>query len=108
MGLLKEIDRLRFIKAPCENISREAVAYSLYKFGEENSISSFRVSDLYSNSKSGVFKEFGIAKSELESHLRSLNSEKNRIITAELNMGLDHISLREDLNAVKALSILLQ
>jgi len=109
MGLLKEVDRLKYIKAPCETISREAVAYSLYKYGEENSIHSFRISDLYSNNcKSGPFKEFGIAKGELENHLRSLNSENNRIITAELNMGLDHILLREDLNAVKAISLLIK
>lgn len=109
MGLLKEVDKLKFTKTPCENITREAVAYSLYKYGEENSIKSFRIADLYSkDSKSGVFKEFGITKSELEKHLRSLNSEQNRILTAELNMGLDHISLREDLDAVKAISFLTQ
>ena len=108
MGLLREVDKLRYVKAPCESISRETVAYSMYKYGEENSINSFRVSDLYSYSKSGIFKEFGITRSELESHLRSLNSENNRILTAELNMGLDHITLREDLNAVTALTILVQ
>lgn len=109
MGLLQETSRLRFTKKPCENISREAVAFSLYMYGEEKSIKSFRISDLYSNNcNSGIFKEFGIPKEKLENHLRSLNSENNRILTAELNTGLDHISLRDDLNAIKAIAILTQ
>jgi hypothetical protein len=65
------------------------------------------VSDLYEEDcKHGVYREFGISKSEFESQLRSLNSDANRVLVAELNMGLDSITLRDDLNALEALKIL--
>ena len=35
--------------------------------------------------------------------LRYLSSEANRVIIAELNMGLDHITLRKDLNSISVL-----
>lgn len=105
MGLLVETDKLRFTKMPYNDLSRDAVAYSLYKYSEIKGIKSFRIADLYSaETKEGVNKEFGISKNELEKHLRSLNSETNRVLVAELNMGLDYITLREDLNALSALS----
>lgn len=109
MGLLEEIEKQRYRKIPTDEVSREAVAYSLYKYGEENDIKSFRVSDLYQQEcKAGPYREFGIGKAQLEKQLRSLNSESNPVLTAELNMGLDHISLRDDLNAEKVLEILLK
>lgn len=89
------------------DLSREAIAYSLYQFAETQGIKTFRVSDLYNEDcKSGPYREFGISKTDLEKALRSLNSDTNRILTAELNMGLDHITLRDDLNALSALEIL--
>jgi 3'-phosphoadenosine 5'-phosphosulfate sulfotransferase (PAPS reductase)/FAD synthetase/ferredoxin len=91
------------------NLSREAIAYSLYKYAEEQGIKSLRVSDLYKKEcKSGPYCEFGIDKENLEKALRSLNSQNNRVLTAELNMGLDHILLREDLNALSALNLLIK
>ena len=107
LGLLEEIEKLKYTKSGTNDISREAIAYSLYKFAENQGIKSFRVSDLYNDEcKDGPYREFGISKADLEKALRSLNSENNRVLTAELNMGLDHISLREDLNALSALEIL--
>lgn len=107
LGLFEEIEKLKYTKSGTNDISREAIAYSLYKFAENQGIKSFRVSDLYSDEcKGGPYREFGISKADLEKTLRSLNSENNRVLTAELNMGLDHISLREDLNALSALEIL--
>ena len=38
--------------------------------------------------------------------LRSLNSDKNRLVIAELQMGLDHISLRDDISSELALKTL--
>lgn len=94
-------------REPYNDLSREAVAYSLYKYAEEQEIKSFRISDLYKEDcKTGPYREFGISKSDLEKALRSLNSDTNRVLTAELNMGLDHITLRDDLNALSALEIL--
>lgn len=113
MGLLQKVDTLTgrkvlYKKASAEDISREAIAYSLYKFAEEKGIRSFRIADLYSpDADCGIYKEFGITKSELEKALRSLNSDANRVLTAELNMGLDHITLRDDISSETVLNILL-
>ena len=48
-----------------------------------------------------------IQKKTLEFLLRSLNSEMNRVLIAELNMGLDNITLRDDLTSVTALASIL-
>ena len=64
----------------------------------------FRVSDLYrSEEMYGAYREFGINKNDLMKLLRYLHSEKNGVIVAELNMGLDHITLRDDLDSIKVL-----
>ena len=39
--------------------------------------------------------------------LRSLNSNINRVLNAELNMGLDSITLREDLTPLSCLQMLI-
>ena len=51
----------------------------------------------------GISKEFRTTKKVFEGLLRSLNSDMNRVIIAELNMGLDNITLRDDLNPLTAL-----
>lgn len=87
----------------------EALAYSIYKYAEIKDVSILRVSDFYRQDEiNGVYREFGIVQSELIKKLRHLNSDSNRVIIAELNMGLEHITLRDDLNAVTALEILLK
>ena len=69
----------------------------------------FRVSDLYRPEENrGLYKEFGISKNNLLKSLRYLSTEKNRILVAELNMGLDHITLREDLTAIAALETIFE
>ena len=106
-GILTEFQRLKYRKNACARISREAIAYSLYKYAEETGSYNFRVSDFYfDNIKSGIYKEFGISKQEFEMGLRSLNSDKNRLVIAELQMGLDHISLRDDISSELALKTL--
>ena len=106
-GILTEFQRLKYRKNACARISREAIAYSLYKYAEETGSYNFRVSDFYSdNIKSGIYREFGISKQEFEMGLRSLNSDKNRLVIAELQMGLDHISLRDDISSELALKTL--
>lgn len=68
----------------------------------------FRVSDLYRHEEDfGLYREFGINQSELQKKLRSLSAHSDRVIVAELNMGLDHITLREDLDEVSVLKHLL-
>lgn len=89
------------------DVSPEAVAYSMYKFGREKGITTFRLSDIYSlEEEKGVAREFGISKNELKKKLNVLTSDKNQVLIAELNMGLDHITLREDLNPLQALKLM--
>ena len=63
-----------------------------------------RVSDLYKTEEEhGVYKEFLTSKQALLRKLRTISAENNRVLVAELTMGLDHITLREDLNPIKVL-----
>ena len=67
-----------------------------------------RVSDLYNpETEHGIYKEFRTTKSELLKKLRTLSSDANRVIIAELNMGLDHIQIvREDMSPEGILALL--
>ncbi|MCD8289965.1 MAG: phosphoadenosine phosphosulfate reductase family protein, partial [Prevotella sp.] len=108
-GQLEAIDskNTTFFRRPYNDLSIEAIAYSIYRFAESTDIDMIRVSDLYkSDVLSGVYKEFGISKNELLKQLRSLHADPNRVLTAELNMGLDHISLRKDLTSISVLELL--
>lgn len=87
-----------------EDLSIEAVAYSIYRFAKEHEISMLRVSDLYKKEEEhGVYKEFLTSRTTLLKKLRALSSSPNRVLIAELNMGLEHITLREDLSPLTAL-----
>ena len=87
-----------------DDISIEAVAYSIYRFGRHHEISMMRVSDFYKESEEhGVYKEFRTSKMDFLKKLRALSSDANRVLIAELNMGLDSITLREDLNPIDVL-----
>ncbi len=108
-GQLVPIDKTMYRHESYTSVEREAVVYSLYKYCEAKGIHSLRVSDLYASDNSkGLYKEFGISKSELLSVLRSLNSDSNRLVIAELNMGLDNITIREDLTPVEALAMMIK
>ena len=87
-----------------DNISLEGIVYSLFKYGEKRDVSMFRLSELYnSEEQQGIYKEFGIPKNELSKSLRALTVSSNRVLTAELNMGLEHITLVEKLSPLQAL-----
>ena len=97
-------DNKNYVRMPYNELSEVALAYSLYKYASVKQIRSLRVSDFYKDDCStGPAREFGITKSVFEKLLRQLNSASNRVIIAELNMGLDSISLREDLNPITVL-----
>ena len=97
-----------FMRKSYRDLSPEALAYSLYKYAYERKLSMFRVSDLYRlEEENGPYKEFGIDKAEMLKKLRYLTTEKNRVLIAELTMGLDHITLREDLTPLSAIKLLL-
>lgn len=106
-GQLEEVDKENYKRNSYEGLSMEALAYSIYKYSELLNTKMLRVSDFYDlNSENGFFVEFGIGKSAVEKILRTLNSQTNRILVAELNMGLDHITLRDDLNSLQVLELL--
>lgn len=95
------------IKKPYENVSNVAIAYSLYRFAEDKKRYNFKVSDFYGeNVSDGIYKEFGISRTRFENALRSLNNDTNKILSADLNMGLEHITLREDLSSFDVLKLI--
>ena len=90
-----------------EDLSIEALAYSIYRFAQQNELSMFRVSDLYkSDVEHGVYREFMLSRQNLMKKLRVLSADNNRVLIAELSMGLEHITLRDDLNPQKVLEAL--
>lgn len=108
MGQLIPVSKLKYQKEPQIDVDRIAVAYSLYKYAEAKGIRTFRVADLYSDTNvSGIVKEFGVSKSDFTNILRSLNSDANRLIVAELNMGLDSITLRDDIHPIDVLNAMI-
>ncbi len=102
-----ELSKMETQRKGHDFVSDCAVAYSMYKYGEVNKLRSFRVSELYNlELGSGIYSEFGVSKSILEKSLKSLDTMSNRILIAELNTGLDHITLRDDLTSYDVLEIM--
>ena len=90
------------------SLSDAGFAYSLYKYGNSKGIKSLRVSDFYEEDcEGGPAKEFCLTKSDMEKMLRSLNSANNRILIAELNMGVDNISLTKDLSPLEIVKLII-
>ena len=97
-------DNNTYVRMAHNELSEVALAYSLYKYAAEKNIRYLSVSDFYHESyRTGPYREFGISKTIFEKLLRQLNSASNRVIIAELNMGLDSITLREDLTPLTVL-----
>ena len=109
IGFAIDINNKQKIRKEYEKISDVSVAYCLYKTTEKSGIRSLRINDFYS--KEGIIGPntiFGISKPTFIKALRQLTVQKERVLIAELNMGLDNISLRNDLTAldvIKALTI---
>lgn len=97
-------DKQKFIRHQYTDVSCEAIAYSLYRYGEFVDSKELRVSSLFNDTEHGAKIEFGIDRNSLMKKLRHLHSEG--ILIAELNMGLDHITLRSDLNSTSVLELL--
>jgi phosphoadenosine phosphosulfate reductase len=105
---MESVNKDTYRRETYEDISPEAIAYSVYKYANKKGIYSLRVADFYnSDIEFGVAKEFAIPKTAFEKGLRALNSANNRVLVAELNMGLDSITLREDLTPLSCLQMLL-
>lgn len=90
------------------SVSNIGLAYSVYRFAEELGTKSLRISDFYEKgAEGGPVKLFGLSKSKLERSLRSLDSDKNRVLIAELANGLQHITLRDDIDSKSLLKMML-
>ncbi len=103
IGFITKEKNVRFIeKIGSDNISNEAVLYSLYKLKENLQRDNFRVSEFYDeNFEGGPYKIFGISKDVLTQKLRFI-AEDTKLIDVDLNQGLDNIFLK-DLDANEAL-----
>lgn len=98
-----------FRRESYEDITDVGLAYNLYKYAEMKGIHSLRVSDFFAvDCENGPHRVLGIEKSTFEKTLRALNSASNRVLIADLNMGLDNISLRDDLDSISVLEALLK
>jgi NAD-dependent dihydropyrimidine dehydrogenase PreA subunit len=106
--LIKNAGKTDIIRQPYNDLSPVAVAYSLYRYAEKNKRYNLTVSELYNeNQPEGIYRQFGISRERLEIILRTLKEDKNRVLNADLNMGLDNINLREDLTSLDILKMLL-
>jgi 3'-phosphoadenosine 5'-phosphosulfate sulfotransferase (PAPS reductase)/FAD synthetase/ferredoxin len=106
----KRNDKQLFVsKSAHESVSTISVAYSLYRYAKENDRYNFTVSELYDEKQTrGIYKEFGLSKERFENILRGLQENKYKIVQVDLQMGLDNISLREDLTPLSVLNLLLE
>lgn len=91
------------VRNVCNSVSHEAVAFSVFKYCKEHGINSVRVSDFYRPDETqGPFREFGIGRAYLENALRSLSSRAGRVLIAELNMGLEHVQIYDNMSPEEA------
>ena len=97
-----------FNRKPFNDISLVAVAYSLFRYAERQKRYSLTVSEFYDeNQKEGIYRQFGINKDTFERLLLSLQEDGNHVLRVELNMGLDNIILRDDLESIDILKMML-
>ena len=96
-------------KTPFENVSSISVAYSIYRYANDKNRYNLTVSEFYApEQKQGIYREFGVSKERFQNILRTLQENKNGIVKVDLVMGLDNISLREDLTYTEVLKLLLE
>mgnify|MGYP004442831595 CR=1 FL=1 len=97
--MFEEFDSM-YVRAAYDGVNEKTIAYALYRYAESKGIKTLRVSDMYSdNNDNTPVKLFGICKESFNKAIQTLNSANNRVLIGELNMGLDHITLREDLDS---------
>lgn len=108
-NLIKEKGKISLIRLPYNDLSLCATAYSLYRYAEQVERKRLTISEFYQEGQTdGIYRQFGIERTALERKLRSLQEDSNRVLTVELNMGLDNILLRDDLNAKDILNLFLK
>ncbi len=100
----KSIHRL-----PCDNINPISIAYSLYRFAHDKNRYNLTVSEFYRDEqKAGPHKLFGISREKFANILRGLQENKDKIVQVDLVAGLDNIFLREDIDYIELLNILME
>lgn len=101
---IKDSSEKSLQRAEYEDVTPVGLAYSIYKYAENKGIHSLRISDFYKeDSTTGPNKVLGISRNIFVKTLRTLNAAQNRLLTAELNMGLDSITLRDDITSLDIL-----
>lgn len=104
----KENKKVTINRHPYNELSMVAVAYSLFRYAENKKRYTLNVSEFYDESQTeGIYRQFGIDREVFEKLLLSVQEEKNHVLRAELNMGLDNIILREDLTSFDILKLML-
>ena len=97
-GLYEDENKGAATRNHCQELSNLSIAYSIYRYSEIRNTKSLTVSDFYREGiQEGFYIEFAYPKELAKQSLRSLNSANDRLLVAELNMGLESITLREDL-----------
>lgn len=106
--LSKERNKVTLIRQPHTSLSLVATAYSLFRYAEKQKRYSLTVSEFYEeDQREGIFRQFGIGRDVLERLLLNLQEESNHVLRVELNMGLDNIILRDDLQSIDILKMML-
>lgn len=109
VGSISSINRKPIVnRQQWSDVSLAAVAYSLYKYGETQQRRELTMSEFYNeNQTDGIYRQFGIDKDSFERKLRTLQEGSHHVLSADLNMGLDNINLRDDLTSFDVLKMLI-
>lgn len=104
-----KIDRkVGVYRQPHNDLSLVAAAYSLYRYAEKTGRYSLTVSEFYNpDQKDGIVRQFGIGREPFEQILRSLEIDSNHVLRSDLKMGLDNITLRDDLTSEDIINLML-
>lgn len=109
-GLIKAKGRSvdTVLRRPYNEVSYQAVAYSLFKYAESKNSRSLTVSEFYADGQDeGIYRQFGIERPAFERILRTLQEERNHVLNVQLNLGLDNINLREDISSADIIKMML-
>ncbi len=108
IGYITKEKNIRYIqKIGSNDISNEAILYSLYKLKDNLKRDDFRVSEFYEDGfEGGPYKIFGIEKEALIQKLKFI-SEDTKLIDVNLIQGLDNLFLK-DFSAIEVLEEVLK
>lgn len=108
LGQCIPVDK-NYVRSSNYQPSKTGIAYALYRYAERNNKYSMRVSEMMQFDNEGsIYNLFGVEEEFFKSILRTLHSEKEPVLHADLNMGLDHITLRSELTSTEVIEIMLR